>query len=41
MIVLNGVTTVDTHDATYKSGPLALQYAGGVIKFRNVQVMKL
>jgi hypothetical protein len=41
VVVLNGTTTVDTHDGTYKSGPLSLQYGAGVIKFRNVQLQKL
>lgn len=41
VVVLNGVTTVDIHDATYKSGPLSLQYGAGTVKFRNVQLKKL
>lgn len=41
VLVINGVKTVDIHDSTHKSGPIALQYAGGVIKFRNVKLMKL
>jgi hypothetical protein len=41
VVVLNGTKTVDTHDGTYKSGPLSLQYGAGVIKFRNVQLQKL
>lgn len=41
VVVLNGVKTVDMRDSTYKSGPLSLQYAAGVVKFRNVQLRKL
>jgi hypothetical protein len=41
VLVINGIKTVDIHDGTHKSGPISLQYAGGVIKFRNVQIMKL
>lgn len=41
VVVLNGVTTVDMHDATYASGPISLQYGAGEVKFRNVQIQKL
>jgi len=41
VVVINDIKTVDIHDSTHKSGPLALQYAAGTIKFRNVQLMKL
>lgn len=41
VVLLNGVKTVDIHDATYKSGPLSLQYGAGTVKFRNVQIRKL
>jgi hypothetical protein len=41
VVVINDIKTVDIHDYTHKSGPLALQYAAGTIKFRNVQLMKL
>lgn len=41
VVVLNGVTTIDTHDSTYASGPLSLQYGAGTVKFRNVQIQKL
>jgi 3-keto-disaccharide hydrolase len=41
-ITLNDVKTVDVEDTTHSgSGPIALQYAAGSIKFRNVQVRKL
>ncbi len=41
VLVINGIKTVDIHDSTHKSGPISLQYAAGVIKFRNIQLMKL
>ena len=41
VIVLNGVKTVDVHDATYASGPISLQYGAGEVRFRNVQLQKL
>lgn len=41
VVVLNGTKTVDAHDGTLKSGPIALQYQAGDIKIRNVQIRKL
>ncbi len=41
VVVLNGVKTVDAHDAKHAEGPFALQYGSGVIKFRKVQVKSL
>jgi 3-keto-disaccharide hydrolase len=41
VVVLNGVKTVDVHDTKLKDGRLGLQYAGGVVKFRNVRVKRL
>lgn len=38
IVVFNGQQTVDARDAKFKSGPLALQSAGGVIRFRKVQI---
>jgi hypothetical protein len=38
---LNEVKTVDTHDATYSSGHISLQYGSGDIRFRNVEIMRL
>ena len=38
---LNGTLTVDTEDTQYASGPIALQYGAGVVKFRNVRVRAL
>jgi hypothetical protein len=39
--VLNGVRTADAQDSKFPSGPFALQYGGGVVKFRKVQVRPL
>ncbi len=41
VVVLNGVKTVDAHNAKHAEGPFALQYGSGVIKFRKVQVKSL
>jgi hypothetical protein len=41
VVVLNGVKTIDTKDGTLKSGPIALQYNAGDIKFRKVQIRRL
>ncbi len=38
LVVLNGVQTADARDARFKTGPIALQSAGGTIRFRKVQV---
>ncbi|MCI0484952.1 MAG: DUF1080 domain-containing protein [candidate division NC10 bacterium] len=40
-LTLNGVRTVDIEDSKLPSGPIALQYAAGVIKFRKVQIKPL
>ena len=40
-LVLNGVTTVDMDDAKLASGPIALQWGRGTIKFRKVEVKAL
>ena len=41
-VVLNGVTTVaDGQDSRYAEGPIALQSAGGIIKFKRVQIKTL
>lgn len=40
-VKLNGQMTVDIEDEKLASGPIALQYAAGSIKFRNVQIRKL
>ena len=38
---LNGVVTADVQDSKLTSGPIALQYAAGVVKFRKVQITPL
>jgi predicted small secreted protein len=40
-VVLNGQRTADVQDSKFASGPIALQYAGGVVKFRKVQIRTL
>ena len=32
---------VDVEDSQFASGPIALQYGAGVVKFRNVRVREL
>jgi hypothetical protein len=41
VLVLNGVKTVDVEDAKLASGPIALQWGRGTIKFRKVEVKPL
>ncbi len=40
-VVLNGTKTIDMQDARHAQGPIALQYAAGVVKFRKVQIKPL
>jgi len=40
-VVLNGQKTVELEDKTLASGPFALQYGSGAIKWRKVQVRTL
>lgn len=40
-VVFNGVVTVNIRDSKFTEGPFALQFAGGPIKWRKVQVMPL
>lgn len=40
-LVLNGIQTARVKDATLTSGPVALQYAAGTIKFRKVEIRRL
>jgi hypothetical protein len=40
-VVLNGVTTAETDDVRDTAGVIGLQYAGGVVKFRKLQVKPL
>lgn len=40
-VTLNGREVVDVEDSQFASGPIALQYGAGVVKFRNVRVRTL
>lgn len=40
-VTLNGVVTADIKDSKLTSGPIALQYSAGVVKFRKVQITPL
>lgn len=40
-VLLNGVKTAETNAARDNAGVIGLQYAGGVVKFRKVQVKPL
>ncbi len=41
VLVLNGQTTVDITDAKFARGPIALQWARGLITFRKVEIRPL
>ncbi len=41
VLVLNGVKTVDIEDSKLASGPIALQWGRGVIKWRKVEIKPL
>jgi hypothetical protein len=41
MLTLNGQKTVEVEHSQFKSGPIALQYGQGVVKFRKVQTRPL
>lgn len=38
VVLLNGQQTVDVRDGKFKSGPVALQSAGGTVRFRKVLI---
>jgi hypothetical protein len=40
-VMLNGVKTAEADDSRLPSGPIALQYASGVVKFRKFQIRPL
>ena len=40
-VMLNGQKTADVQDSKHLSGPVALQYGSGVVKFRKVQIKPL
>jgi hypothetical protein len=41
VVTLNGTQTVDTTNNLFASGPFALQYAAGTVRFRNVRIRTL
>ena len=42
VVILNGVTTVDTRDTTHtNAGPVSLQHLAGEVRFRNVVIEAL
>ena len=41
LVTLNGQQTVDVRDDKFKSGPLALQSAGGTVRFKSVKIRSL
>jgi Domain of Unknown Function (DUF1080) len=41
IVVLNGTRTAEAKDTKFASGPVALQYGAGVVKFRKVQIKPL
>ncbi len=40
-MILNGAVTAHVQDSKLPSGPIALQYAAGVVKFRKIQIAEL
>ena len=40
-VILNGQKTADIDDSKHASGPIALQYGSGLVKFRKVQIRPL
>jgi hypothetical protein len=40
-VTLNGMRTADVEDGKLASGPFALQYDAGIVKFRKVQIKPL
>jgi hypothetical protein len=41
VVVLNDTQLVDTTDDQFASGPIALQYGAGTVRFRNVRIRSL
>jgi hypothetical protein len=41
VVVFNGSKTVDVQDSKLASGPFALQYGAGVVKFKKVQIREM
>ena len=40
-VVLNGVTTAEAEDSQFSSGPIALQWGRGELRFRSMQIRPL
>lgn len=40
-VTLNGKELVDVEDSQFASGPVALQYGSGIVRFRNVRIRPL
>jgi len=40
-VMMNGTRTVDVEDQKFAEGPIGLQYAAGVVKFRKVEIRPL
>jgi hypothetical protein len=40
-VTLDGQKTAQTHEARETNGVIGLQYAGGVVKFRKLQIRPL
>jgi hypothetical protein len=41
IVRLNGTLTAQAQDGTFTSGPIALQYMAGTVRFRRVQIRRL
>jgi hypothetical protein len=41
IVVMNGTKTVDVQNSAHARGPIGLQYGGGVVKFRLLQIKPL
>jgi hypothetical protein len=41
VVIMNGEKAVDVNDSTFTSGPIALQYNSGIIKFRKLLIRPL
>ena len=41
VVTLNGVKTVDTHNAKWAEGPIGLQASAGTVRFRKVEIRPL
>jgi hypothetical protein len=40
-VLMDGAKTVEIDDGTYAEGPIALQYGGGIVKWRKVEIKRL